>query len=243
MSDTIRFPQVPLVDKDGMIALAWREWLQNPQILTLVLQTALGVGSGGTGLVSGTSGGVVGFTAADTMACSALLAAHALIVGGGVGATPVSLPAATDGQALVGQTGANPAWKTISGDGSLSAAGALTVTKTGGSAFAPSATTDTTNASNISSGSLPLARLALAHNDIYVGSAGGNPAAVAVSGDATIADTGALTVTKTNGVAFAPAATTAGLSVTITTAKLTVGGANGSMTFTDGVLTAQTAAT
>ncbi len=34
-----------------------------------------------------------------------------------------------------------------------------------------------------------------------------------------------------------------GLSVTITTAKLTAGGANGSMTFTGGILTAQTAAT
>ncbi len=35
----------------------------------------------------------------------------------------------------------------------------------------------------------------------------------------------------------------AGLTVTITTAKLTGGGANGSMTFTNGVLTAQTPAT
>lgn len=34
-----------------------------------------------------------------------------------------------------------------------------------------------------------------------------------------------------------------GLSVSITTAKLTSGGSNGSMTFTNGVLTAQTAAT
>jgi len=34
-----------------------------------------------------------------------------------------------------------------------------------------------------------------------------------------------------------------GLSVTITTAKLTAGGANGSMTFTNGILTAQTQAT
>ena len=34
-----------------------------------------------------------------------------------------------------------------------------------------------------------------------------------------------------------------GLSVTITTAKLTSGGTNGSMTFTNGVLTAQTPAT
>ena len=37
--------------------------------------------------------------------------------------------------------------------------------------------------------------------------------------------------------------TVSGLSVTITTAKLTAGGANGSMTFTNGVLTSQTAAT
>jgi len=36
---------------------------------------------------------------------------------------------------------------------------------------------------------------------------------------------------------------TGGISVTITTAKLTTGGANGSMTFTNGILTAQTQAT
>jgi len=37
--------------------------------------------------------------------------------------------------------------------------------------------------------------------------------------------------------------TPTGLSVTITTAKLTSGGTNGSMTFTNGILTAQTQAT
>jgi hypothetical protein len=34
-----------------------------------------------------------------------------------------------------------------------------------------------------------------------------------------------------------------GISATITTAKLTAGGADGSMTFTNGILTAQTQAT
>ena len=55
-----------------------------------------------------------------------------------------------------------------------------------------------------------------------------------ISGLATVAHTGAysdLTGTPT------------GVSATITTAKLTPGGANGSMTFTNGILTSQTQAT
>jgi len=64
----------------------------------------------------------------------------------------------TDGQIIIGQTGAAPAYNAVSGDGTLAKTGALTVTKTGGSVFVASATTDTTNAANITSGTLPTAR-------------------------------------------------------------------------------------
>jgi len=49
------------------------------------------VASGGTGLTSGTSGGILGFTASGTLASSAALTANALVLGGGAGATPTVL--------------------------------------------------------------------------------------------------------------------------------------------------------
>ena len=51
----------------------------------------LGVGRGGTGLTSGTSGGILGFTASGTLASSGALTANALLLGGGAGATPTVL--------------------------------------------------------------------------------------------------------------------------------------------------------
>lgn len=46
------------------------------------------VANGGTGITSGTSGGVLAFTAAGTIASSAALTASALVLGGGAGVAP-----------------------------------------------------------------------------------------------------------------------------------------------------------
>ena len=58
-------------------------------VLTALTGT-LSVGNGGTGLTSGTSGGVPYYSATNTLASSAALTANQFIVGGGAGAAPAS---------------------------------------------------------------------------------------------------------------------------------------------------------
>lgn len=70
----------------------------------------LTVPNGGTGLASGTSGGVPYFSSTTAMTSSALLASNGVLVGGGAGATPASITAGTNGQLLVGVTSGAPAF-------------------------------------------------------------------------------------------------------------------------------------
>lgn len=85
------------------------------------------VGNGGTGIITGASGGVLAFTGSTTIASSGLLTQYSLMAGGGAGAAPGVVTKGTAGQILVDQTGANPAWSTMSGDATINSAGALTI--------------------------------------------------------------------------------------------------------------------
>jgi len=74
-------------------------------------------------------------------------------------ANSASVPGGTSGQLQINSSGTF-AGITIGGDATFDpATGALTITKTGGALFASSAIIDTTIATNITSGTLPAARL------------------------------------------------------------------------------------
>ena len=64
----------------------------------------LAVANGGTGLTAGTSGGILAYTATGTLASSALLAANALMIGGGAGVAPSTV---TTGTGVVTALGVN----------------------------------------------------------------------------------------------------------------------------------------
>ena len=94
---------------------------------TYAFSTVIPVSSGGTAIASGTSGGILGFTASGTIASSGLLAQYSVVVGGGAGATPSTVANGTAGQIFQAQTSANPAWNTLSGDATITSGGVITV--------------------------------------------------------------------------------------------------------------------
>lgn len=89
--------------------------LVHPVSMTLGWIGQLAVGRGGTGLASGTPGGILGFMSAGVIASSVSLTANALILGGGVSSLPApmaSLGAANE--VLHGNASGAPVWGPVS---------------------------------------------------------------------------------------------------------------------------------
>lgn len=63
----------------------------NASATVLTTNAAVTVAQGGTGLTTGTSGGIPYFSSSSTIASSAALAANQIVLGGGAGATPATL--------------------------------------------------------------------------------------------------------------------------------------------------------
>ena len=87
--------------------------------------TPLPVANGGTALTTGTSGGVLAYTASGTLASSAALTQYGVVYGGGAGAVPVATAAGTTGQVLTATTAGAPSWAAPAAGGIV-----YTVTKT-----------------------------------------------------------------------------------------------------------------
>jgi hypothetical protein len=80
-------------------------------VLTTDVSGILPVPNGGTGIASGTSGGVLYFSGTTTIASSAVLASQAIVLGGGAGGAPTGLALGTARQVLEVNSGATaPQW-------------------------------------------------------------------------------------------------------------------------------------
>lgn len=85
---------------------------------TLSATTPMGVSSGGTGLASGTSGGVLAYTASGTLASSGALTANLPVIGGGAGAAPTVGTRSGNTTAYVTTTGTQTSGRCVEIDAS-----------------------------------------------------------------------------------------------------------------------------
>lgn len=109
----------------------------------------LAVAQGGTNLASGTSGGILGYTASGTLASSIALTASALILGGGAGATPTPMGSlGTTTTLLHGNAAGAPTFSAVSliadVSGTLPIANGGTANTTAAAAYAALAPANTT---------------------------------------------------------------------------------------------------
>jgi len=76
------------------------------------------VAQGGTGISSGTSGGILAYTASGTLASSGVLAQYGVVLGGGAGAVPTSTAVGTATQVLTSNgAGVAPTFQSLPASG------------------------------------------------------------------------------------------------------------------------------
>jgi hypothetical protein len=223
-------PRTPIADEtSGEVTPAWYRFFYN--IFTLSGSGGDGgipVNRGGTGQTSYTDGQLlIGNTVGNTLDKNTLTPGTAIGITNGHGTieidnTGVTSVAAGSGVSVSAATGA----VTIANTGVLSAIAGTGISVSSATGNVTIANTGVTSFSGGTTGLTPSTP---------------TTGAVVLAGTLAIANGGTGAVNAAN--ARTNLGLGSGLSVTITTAKLTALGANGSMTFVNGILTAQTAAT
>lgn len=94
--------------------------------LTSSVSGTLPVANGGTALTSGTSGGILGYTASGILASSGALTANQLVIGGGSGVVPSSLAAGSQYQVLT-MSASSPGYGALSLNQSAAVSGQLAI--------------------------------------------------------------------------------------------------------------------